>query len=117
MGTATPINLYDAGLFSALAYAPNNLADSEAWGLTSGGTLAQDAQALQGMDWYDITGQLAQSLSLKGSYFFDQKTQAAFHVFENSFTKQIVFVFRGSTSPSDTVYCTDLLKDSRAGSR
>jgi uncharacterized phage protein gp47/JayE len=41
MGTPTPIYLYNAGFFSALAYAPNGAAsaDSEAWALTQAGSV------------------------------------------------------------------------------
>ena len=53
MGTPTPINLQNAGLFSALAYAPSGTADSMAWALAQPATSAvhQDALALQAMDW------------------------------------------------------------------
>ena len=47
MGMSTPINLNNAGLFSALAYAPNgnSNADSMAWALTQpGATIYQDAR-------------------------------------------------------------------------
>jgi trimeric autotransporter adhesin len=101
--TPTPINLYNAGLFSALAYAPNGVtnADSMAWALTQSPTSAvyHDAQVLQGMGWFDITAQALAASDLPAGAFENGKTNTAFHVFENSQTHQIVFVFRGSTSP------------------
>src|SRR5882757_847087 len=101
--TPTPINLYNAGLFSALAYAPNGVgnADSMAWALTQSPTSAvyHDAQTLQSIGWYDITAQALAASGLPADGFENGKTNTAFHVFENSQTHQIVFAFRGSTSP------------------
>src|SRR5271167_3532507 len=84
-----------------------------AWALTmSQSTPAfQDAKTLQAMGWFDITAQLENAFpgKLDANYFWNEQTNTAFHVFENA-VGQIVFAFRGSTSPitSLTNWAADL---------
>jgi hypothetical protein len=109
----TPINLYNAGLFSALAYAPNGVgnADSMAWALTQSPStpVYQDAVTLQKEGWFDITAKVLKEFGFLPDAFENGTTNTAFHVFENSIG-QVVFAFRGSTSPitSLTNWAADL---------
>lgn len=103
MTTATTINLQDAGLFSSLAYAPNGVADSIAWGLSQPGTyFYQYAWDLKAANWTDITGTL---ITLSGNSKLNMEptnTNTSFHVYENGTTHQVVIAFRGSTPPGLT---------------
>jgi hypothetical protein len=72
-----------------------------AWALTQGAKspVYQYAKTLQGEGWYDITSTALNLFHLPINGFWDSNTNTAFHVFENYATKEIVFAFRGSTSP------------------
>jgi len=103
MTTATSINLQDAGLFSSLAYAPNGVADSIAWGLKQPGTyFYQYARDLKAADWADITGTLITLSGNSGLNIEPTNTNTSFHVYENGITHQVVIAFRGSTPPGLT---------------
>jgi hypothetical protein len=103
MTTATTINLQDAGLFSSLAYAPNGVADSIAWGLSQPGTFVyQYAKNLQAAHWVDITGTLSSLFPQNPNFYNNARTNTSFHVYENSETNQVVIAFRGSTPPGLT---------------
>jgi hypothetical protein len=88
------INLNDAALFSALAYAPMN-ADSVTWGALQGGVSEQASLALLDSGWDDDTVSLMRTLNVNLRYF-SSNGYNAFRVFVNSSTDQVVFAFKGS---------------------
>jgi len=112
MSNYSGINLQDAALFSALAYAPSTFANSVLWGLTQSGVVLQSAQLLGLSQWTDQTQALSSENQVDA---YADGGLNSFRVFVKPATHQVVFAFKGSSAPTN--FFSDLTSGDQGSSQ